>query len=163
MKTEKLNVKELLSSFVKILDELREAGVIRSHNNPVGDYAEWLVSKAFDLTLENNSKSGFDAVDVKGVRYQIKGRRPYSRNKSRQLGVIRNLDAKEFDFLIGVLFAEDFSVLEAYMIPYELVAPHSRFSSHPNGHILILNGAILSAKGVVRVDKRLSDYLNVLA
>lgn len=159
MEIDKQSVQALLNDFGRILDELRERGVIRSHNNPVGDYAEWLVSQALGLTLQNNSKSGFDAVDAEGVRYQIKGRRLHSRNKSRQLGVIRNLQAKDFDFVVGVLFAEDFSVLEAYKIPHELVGSHSRFSKHQNGHILILKGAVLSAKGVLRVDKQLKDFL----
>ena len=161
MKIEKMSVNELLIAFGQILNELRKRGIVRSQNNPVGDYTEWLVSKAFGLTLQNNSKSGFDAVDAKGVRYQIKGRRLHSRNESRQLGVIRNLEAEEFDFLIGVLFAEDFSVLEAYKIPYKLVGPpHSRFCRHQNGNILILNGAVLSAEGVVPVDKQLKDFLD---
>jgi hypothetical protein len=41
-----LNNLELLSLHSEILTQLRSRGVIRTKNNPVGDYAEWLVSNA---------------------------------------------------------------------------------------------------------------------
>ena len=33
---------ELLKCFADVLDELKERGVVRTRNNPVSDYAEWL-------------------------------------------------------------------------------------------------------------------------
>ena len=115
----KLHFRDLLITFGKILDELKRRGVVRSRNNPVADYAEWLVSKTFGYGLQPNSNSGFDAMDSAGVKYQIKSRRLHPSNKSRQLGVIRNLEDKKFNFLIAVLFNKDFSVLEAYGISQE--------------------------------------------
>jgi hypothetical protein len=150
---------DLLVLFGDVLDELKRRGIVRSRNNPVADYAEWLVSKAFNLNLQPNSNSGFDAIDSNGVKYQIKGRRLHPSNQSRQLGVIRNLKAKKFDFLIGVIFDKDFSVLEAYKIPHRLIKANSRFSKHQNGNILILKGDILSTKGVERIDEQLNEYI----
>ena len=46
---------ELLSLHSEILTQLRFRGVIRTKNNPVGDYAEWLVSNALGMTLLSNS------------------------------------------------------------------------------------------------------------
>jgi hypothetical protein len=42
-------VKELLQFQGKITNELIERGVVRTQNNPLGDYTEWLVAKAFNL------------------------------------------------------------------------------------------------------------------
>ena len=70
-----LTIAELLATHSAVLDELRHRNVIRSKNNPTGDYAEWLVSTKLGLTLETNSVKGFDATDLHGLRYQIKGRR----------------------------------------------------------------------------------------
>lgn len=47
-----LTVAELLTTHSAVLDELRHRNVIRSKNNPTGDYAEWLVSTMLGLTLE---------------------------------------------------------------------------------------------------------------
>jgi len=158
LELEKPHFRDLLITFGRLLDELKKRGIVRSMNNPVGDYSEWLVSRVFRFKLQPNSNRGFDAIDSKGIKYQIKGRRLNSSNKSRQLGVIRNLGDKKFNFLIAVLFDKDFSVLEAYKIPHRLISRYSKFSKHQNGHIMILRGDVLTAEGVERIGKRLNRY-----
>lgn len=156
-----LSVKQLLVTFGDILEELKERGILKTRNNPVADYSEWLVSKSLGFTLQNNSKSGFDAMDSNGTKYQIKGRRLSDVNKSKQLSVIRNLKDNEFDFLIGIIFDKDFAVLEAYKIPHALISRYARFSSHQNGHILQLAGDILSANGVEKIDGELRKAASI--
>ena len=48
-----------------------------------------------------------------GRKFEIKGRRPTPENSSRQLSALRDLDEKPFNFLVGILFDEDFSVRRA--------------------------------------------------
>lgn len=135
-----LSVKDLLQLQAKVLVELKNRDVIRTKNNPTGDYAEWLVSKALHLELQTNSSAGFDAIDRKdNTRYQIKSRRITPDNKSRMLGAIRNLDKKEFDYLIAVIFDESYNVVESVKIPHSTVAEISKFKKHVNAHILVLN------------------------
>ena len=153
-----LSTSDLLSFFGKILDELKDRKIIRSQNSPVGDYSEWLVAQVFNLELQTNSNKGFDALDSEGTKYQIKGRRLCSLNSSRQLGVIRGLEDRKFDVLVGVLFDRNFSLLEAYMIPHRIIAGHSKYNEHPNGHILHLKGKILQATGVKRIDAHLRKW-----
>ena len=83
----------LLALYATILDELRDRGIVRSTNNPVGDYAEYLVATALGLRLADNATSGFDAIGPDDLLYQVKARRLTPRNPSRQLGFIRGLDA----------------------------------------------------------------------
>jgi hypothetical protein len=104
-------VKELLQFQGKITNELIERGVVRTQNNPLGDYTEWLVAKAFNLELAGNSKAGYDALDTDGTKIQIKGRRLTLKNFSRQLSAIRNYNEKDFDVLITILFNEVFDVI----------------------------------------------------
>lgn len=147
----------LLRCFADILDELKQRGVVRTRNNPVADYAEWLVAQRLDLSLERNSRSGYDATSTMNERFQIKSRRLDPSNKSRQLSVIRNLDAGEFDYLIGVLFDRDFTVKEAYKIPHGVIAKYARFSKHQNGHILYLRGDVLRDPSVEDITHILSN------
>ena len=146
MDLKKEHYKRLLRFYSSVLDELKARGIIRSRNNPVSDYAEWLTSKKLSLQLEGNSNVGYDARDKKGVRYQIKSRRVHPNNNSRQLGVIRDLNKKQFDYLIGIVFDNDFDVKGAYIIPHGIIKEYARFSKHQNGHILQLKGAILDDK-----------------
>ncbi len=148
---ETLTVPELLRCFANILDELKERKVVRTRNNPVADYAEWLVTQQLGLSLERSSKRGYDAIDQNGKRYQIKSRRLDPTNESKLLSVIRNLDTNEFDYLVGVLFNRDFTVKEAYKIPHSVIREHARFSEHVNGHLLHLQGEVLTAPGVENI------------
>lgn len=136
---------ELLRCYGQILEELRARKILRSSNAPTGDYAEYLVARALRLDLENNSKAGYDATDSAGVRYQIKSRRTTSYNKSKQLSPIRNLEARDFDSLIAVLFNEQFDVTLVVKIPQEIIARYARFNEHVNGHILVLNKILKDA------------------
>ena len=139
---------ELLKCFASLLDELKSRKVIRNRNNPVSDYAEWLVTKKLDLMLEPNNNQGYDAKGKDDKRYQIKARRLERTNSSRQLGVIRNLDGNEFDYLAGILFDNDFEIKEAYLIPHQAISEFGRFSTHQNGYILQLRGNLLNSQGV---------------
>ncbi|MBA7613577.1 hypothetical protein ES703_20828 [subsurface metagenome] len=153
-----LTIPELLRCFANILDELKERKVVRTRNNPVADYAEWLVAQQLGLSLERNSKRGYDAIDQSGTCYQIKSRRLDPTNKSKQLSVIRRLDAGEFDYLVAVLFNRDFTVKEAYKVPHGVIKEHARFSELQNGHILQLQGEVLTAPGVENITEVLGKH-----
>jgi hypothetical protein len=162
LKLDGSSTKELFSLFADVLDELNKRGVLKTQNNPVADYAEWLVAHSLGLKLERNSREGFDALGSDGVRYQIKGRRIHPDNPSRQLGVIRNLSRKEFDFLVAVIFGKDFSLQEAWKIPLEQVERYARFSKHQNGHILMAEGEVLKALGTISVLGQLQRTMDKL-
>ncbi len=152
----KMSVNELLQGHAAIIAELRSRGILRSKNNPVGDYCEWLVADRLGLTLVNNSTSGYDAVDSGGIRYQIKGRRVTPDNRSRQLSAIRNLDDNDFDYLIGVILNERFDVVHAAQIPHAMIGRYAKFRAHTNAHILHLQGKLL-------LDSQVKDVTAVLA
>ncbi len=134
---------QLLQLYAAVMEELRERGVVRSSNNPVSDYAEKIIAARLNLTLVRGSNRGFDAQDSNGTRYQIKARRNTRHNRSRQLGVIRDLDSKDFDYLLAGIFDESFNLKELWKIPHERIKVHARYGKHQNGHILHLRGAVL--------------------
>jgi len=135
-----LSVLDNLKLFVKVLDELQTRGVTRSKNNPTGDFAEWLSERVFNLKLAGVSEKGIDATGKEdGVRYQIKARRSKKPSNSLPLGVIRGIEKKQFDFLLVVVFGNDFSVEWAYKIPHKVVEKFARHSEHVHGVILSLN------------------------
>lgn len=137
------SVLDLLQLHSQIIEELKRRGVLRTKNNPVGDYAEWLTSQALGLKLESNSAAGYDATDDQGIRYQIKARRVTPDNASRQLSAIRNLESQDFDFIIGVIFNTDYGVTGAYIVPYKVVQEYATYRKHVNAHILHLRGDVL--------------------
>jgi len=141
-------VQGLLSAHAALLAELNGRGIIRSSNNPVGDYAEYLFTQVFGWRLAEKSAKGFDATDSV-YRYQIKGRRVSDGNPSRQIGALRALDARNFDYLAGVVFDLNYSVLLAAIIPHSsIVTSKPTFSTHSNAHIFHLDDRIWKMDGV---------------
>jgi hypothetical protein len=150
-----LTPSQLLALHARLGDELRDRGVTRSSNNPTGDLAEYLFCKAFGWAQAGNSHANVDAVDSDGKRYQIKGRRLTRHNKSRQLSAIRDLHGGHFDFLAGVLFNEDHTILRAALIPHSVAMDRAKFVEHTNSHKFMLRDDIWSADGVTDVTKEL--------
>lgn len=156
MDLRELSVKELLKQHSAIIDELIRRKIVRTKNNPVGDYTEWLVANGLGLELENNSSAGYDGVDSKGVKIQIKGRRITPENKSRQLSAIRKLEEKDFDQLAAVIFNENYEIIDAVLIPHEVIEVYASYRSHANAHILHLKGPILN-------DPRIKDIKSLIS
>jgi hypothetical protein len=155
---------ELLALYGSILTVLRERGVTRSENSPVGDYAEHLASIAFGLTLVNNSAIGYDGVDADGLRYQVKGRRITRWNPSRQLSAIRGLGASgdPFDLLLGILFDGEFRVWRAAVVPLSVVKLRAKRQEHVNAWRLMLTEPVWALPGVTDVTERVRAAAEML-
>ena len=162
MNLSELTIRELLQLQASAVEELRLRGVVRTANNPVGDFTEWLVATALGLTLASNSSAGYDAVSPAGVRIQIKGRRVTPKNPSRQLSAIRNLDEQDFDELVAVIFNEAFEVVEAVSIPHAQVGEYGTYREHVNAHILHVRGKLLEDPRVKSIRNELNAANNSL-
>jgi hypothetical protein len=141
---EELPTSKLLALFAGVMRELRTRGVVRTKNNPVADIAEWLAAKCLDLTLVGNSAKGHDAEAKDGTRYQVKSRRLTPDNPSTQLGVLRHLDQKHFEYVLAFYFDEDFGITRVLRIGHDCVCRHAVWSKAQSGHILHAKKAVLS-------------------
>lgn len=150
-----IEIKRLLKEYSEILNTLYSAGIVRTYNSPVGDYAEWLVGAKLGLTLQKTDTAGYDALDNDGKRYQIKGRWMHPGKNTRQLTVIRKYDEKPFDYLVVVVFGVDFDVKEAYLIPYEIIGKHFPHNKHLNGIIVTLTNKFISDSLVTDIKEKL--------
>ena len=146
---------ELLHLYDALLCELRARGITRSANNPVADFSEWLASRALGLKLEAKSTTGYDGTCLKGLKYEVKGRRRTPQNGSYQLSQIRGLDKRHSDYLVGIIYRQDFSVDYAAQIPYDVVAERARYVGHTNASILQLRPDVLE-------DPRVTDITSLI-
>ena len=155
MNLTEMEVKELLRLQASITTELKNRGIVRTQNNPLGDYTEWLVAKALNLSLESNSKVGYDGITKNGIRVQIKGRRVTAANNSRQLSAIRKYEEEDFDQLAVVIYDDNFDVIDALLIPHKVVGEYASYQKHTNAHILNIKGQILT-------DPRVQSIKNII-
>jgi hypothetical protein len=147
--------RELLKLYTELMTELRSRGIVRTSNGPGADVAEGLVAKALLLTLNASSTAGYDGVDPQGRKVEVKCRRLTRHNNSRQLSAIRNLEKAHFDVLAGVLFNEDFSVMKAALVPFQVVKDHAVFVKHTNGWKFVLRDSVWALPGVEDITGRL--------
>ncbi|MBY0318895.1 MAG: hypothetical protein K2X72_09250 [Reyranella sp.] len=145
----------LLKLHADIAGELRDRGILRSSNNPTADVAEHLFCRAFGWIQAGNSHPSADATCAEGKLYQIKGRRLTPQNASRELSALRRLSDGGFHYLAAVLFAPDYSVTRAAIIPHELVLKNSVYVKHTNAWRFLLRDASWTWPGVRDVTEEL--------
>ena len=152
--TEPMNIKnlapkELLRLSGAVICELRARGIVRTENSPVGDYAEWLVAESFGWERVKSSVKGHDLVDpVSGLRYEVKSRRASKKIKSPQLSAIRDIQGSHFDFLIVIIFDQDFNVLRALKVPHAVVHGVGKHNVHTNSLLLHADKNLAQQPGV---------------
>jgi hypothetical protein len=156
-----LSVTELLELRAKVDEELRRRGVVRS-SNVTGDYAEFLFCNALGWQAERNSSAHIDAVDpADGNKYQIKARCITPWNVSRELGALRDLPDRHFDYLAGILFDESYRIKRAVLVPHELVFENSerRYVKRSNSRKFFLTDKVMRSPGVKDVTQDLVAWM----
>lgn len=146
---------ELMQLNQLTLDELERREVIRTRNNPISEYTEWLVADRMHMDLAPPSTKGYDATTTEGRKIQIKSRKNNLKNKSLILGIIRNYDLHQFDVLIAVIYNHDFTIRHAISIPHELVKEYGFYNNHQNGYTLRISNLLLN-------DPRVTDIIEII-
>jgi len=143
-------IQDLFESYNDVLEELRDLKVIRSTNNPAGDYGEYLAEHKLGLMQTPKSSKGYDLTDSNGKKYQVKTRRLSRHNKSRQLGGFRDLDEKLFAYCLAIILTEDFKLAEMWQIPHDIICKYAKDTSRGFKRVM-LQGQILRENKVVKL------------
>jgi len=92
-----LSARQLFERTELALRELRDRGIVRTRNAPLGDIAERIVWIARGGTLEPNSMKSHDVTTVEGARIQVKAR--IMRGGNGTFSAFRSLDFTSAIFL----------------------------------------------------------------
>ncbi|WDV44053.1 hypothetical protein PV797_10985 [Clostridiaceae bacterium M8S5] len=136
----KINLSELTELELMILNrdivkELNKRNVVKTRNKPIAGYARWLIKNTFGFKQTVNPNEKYDFLDKDNNKYLVRSRQIIG-NKNLPFGIIRNLDDRNFDYLITVVFDEDFNIMESYKISYEVLQNEVDFNSYQKGFIL---------------------------
>jgi len=124
---------ELLADWAAVMRALRERGVIRTNNNPVGDIAEAIVAAHYRGTCGSFSQAGWDVQTPDGELIQVKAMRRTATGKRRNLSPIRDTN---YDSVVIVVFDEDFRVAEGLKIERAAVEDLFPIKEHVNGRVI---------------------------
>lgn len=128
-----LTTRELLATYVGVLDQLQQRGLIRTRNAPMGDLIEHLAWRVYGGTIEPNSMKSHDILDGQGRRIQVKGR-AVDPAKPTQFSPFRSWD---FDVAVFVVLDQrSYDLLWAREVPVAELRGLGRFAAHVNGTIL---------------------------
>ncbi|WP_166972534.1 DUF6998 domain-containing protein [Brevibacterium atlanticum] len=124
-------VKDLLRLEANVISELRDRGLVRTNNKPLGDIAEQVVLRARGGILEPNSTKSHDVTDREGRRIQVKAMGARAAGKSGKFSPFRSFD---FDTAVFLVFGtEDFDLTLAREVPSNDIESVARYSRHTNG------------------------------
>ena len=120
-----------------VVTELRDRGLVRTNNKPLGDIAEQIVMAARGGLLEPNSTKSHDVTDSEGQRIQVKAMGRRSAGLSGKFSSFRSFD---FDTAVFLVFdASTFDLTLAREVAARDVKAASRYSPHTNGWDLTLS------------------------
>ena len=109
------NLKKLEEIFIDLFDNDPK----RITGSLLGFYSELLICILLHLNLANPNSKDYDAIDMKGKKYQVKSRMILDdgkRGKKEFGGVKPKNNCFGFDFLILVAFFDDIRKYEIYKI-----------------------------------------------
>jgi hypothetical protein len=140
---------ELFADWAAIMRQLRDRGIIRTNNNPVGDIAEAIVAEHYGGVRAPYGQKNWD-VRVGGERIEVKGLRQLTGGSRRSnVSPIRGSD---YDAVVIVLLDDDFNVTEGLRIPRATVDELFGHNDHINGVVIKISRALRGHPGVEAVD-----------
>ena len=138
-----LSESSLFSLYRSIVRELKNRGVIRTENAPVGDYAEYLVATALGGQLAPNSEKAWDVLGSGGEKLQVKARVV---SDPPEPGQLQLSPFRSFGFdsaVIVLLSAADYTVSQASKVPRHVVESSAVSRQHVNGKVLFARPEIM--------------------
>jgi hypothetical protein len=136
----KLSVRDLLGLWASTLRELRDRGVVRTFNNPIGDIAEELVAKHYGGERGSFSQKTWD-VKAGDELLQVKALRRTGVKTRRNLSPVRSDDG--YTAVIVVIFTEDLRGEQAVRIPRQVVNELFPRRPHINGRVITVTRKLL--------------------
>ena len=109
-------IKKLLFQYNDIILKLHRGGILRT-SKIVSDVGEYFVCKKIGLTRADSSVNvGYDAIDDKGLKYEIKTRKATPWNKPTIFPVTER-QLKYSDYLIYIEFDKEWNIEKLLKIP----------------------------------------------
>ena len=114
---------EVLSSsfttFIEAYNQLKNHGLLRNQKDITGQLGEWVASILLDAQIaENGINKDWDLKDDTGKNYQVKSHAKAPTTSARW-SYIRYPDEAPIDFIIIVVFSENYQLQEFYQIPFK--------------------------------------------
>lgn len=151
MELSRLSNTEIVDLYGKCIKELKNRNIIRT-KNVVGDLAEYLAIDYYcktpglpKLQPAPPSTKNIDAISINGERYSIKA------TTSNTTGVFYGLnpagstevEKQKFEFVIIVMFDEDYNLLRINELTWELFLKYKRWHSRMNAWNLSVTKELL--------------------
>lgn len=142
-----LTVGEILHVYTSLLAELRHRGLVRTHNAPIGDLAEYACAAYYEGQLAPNSEKSYDLLAADGRRVQVKVRN--IREGTRPSASFSSIRSTDFDICVFILAnADTHTVDAAYEWTADEVRAHGRFTAHTNSTLIRIGKVRAGVAGV---------------
>lgn len=144
-----LSNRELLETWAQSMRLLRERGVVRTYNSPIGDIAEEMVARHYGGIRGSFDQAAWD-VAIGDELLQVKACWRAGPKSKLGFSPIRHRDG--YTALVLVAFGADMRVDEAWRIPRDVVNELGKFNTHVNGIKIGLTAEVRTHPAVERVE-----------
>ncbi len=141
---------KLLADWAAIMRELRDRGIIRTNNNPVGDIAEAIVAEHYAGERAPFNQKNWDVRTEAGERIEVKGIRQLKGGSRRSN--VSPIRGAGYDTAVVVLLDDDFKVTEGLRIPRATVEELFGHNDHVNGVVIKVSKALREHPDVASLD-----------
>jgi hypothetical protein len=112
-------IKDTLSNFFSALEKLKELGIILNAKDFTGQIGEWIASIVYDGNRSQNGiQRDWDFISNEKF-YQVKSSAK-SKSTTVKYSKVDYRDDAKIDFLIIIVFSENYELNSFYEIPWEI-------------------------------------------
>src|SRR4051812_23022244 len=145
---ERLDDRELVRLFGRVMLALRVRRFVLSANNPIADIAEQLVAAYYGGRMAPPNEPSYDVVAADGRRLQVKALRRSAKGRT----TLSPLRSHDFDAVVAVTFKLDLEGEAAFHIPLAVVEEYERWSDTWKAHRLSLTKRLCADDRVTRIE-----------
>jgi hypothetical protein len=113
-------IRKILRNYLSCIKKLEKLEIVRT-NNITSELGEYFACKKLKLTRAKKGNKGFDAIDKKGKKYEIKTRKTNQKDDVKQTFPIYNLKFNYFDYLLLVNLDYYFELERIIIIPTKVI------------------------------------------
>ena len=146
-------LRELLRAYLTSLERLRPYGI-----ESLSDYAEYAFEQALQGKRVARGKKGHDVLLPRLGRVQVKERRLPADGRLEERLHLRNCSSEGCDFIGAVIFANDYTVKKATLVPFAEV--ERMILTHPDREKKVRFDLIAALPSAVDLTERLQRLLD---
>lgn len=157
---ENIKKKEAILQYLNALKNLKDLKIIKNQKDFTSQLGEWLIAELLNGEIAINGKQEYWDIKVDDKKYQVKTHAK-STTTTRSDTEIKYKENAEIDFLVIVVFSENYKLIDIYIAPWEVAFKLIRKNKNPVIKWSDLNKFKMNLKEEFKNNSLLNTFLEI--